>query len=385
MSSTERTAERGRGRIFQPKGRKVLMLAYYGPRTNGAWGEIRESAHTEDPEKAQRKLDRRLREVANHREGIRSFQGPSQERLTVGELLDALERDYQTREIKGLRQALGHFRPVRDFFGHEQAVAVTPDRIRLYLEKRRKDGRSNATINRETEVLRRAYTLAGDERRLAAQFIPKVARLSEKGNARQGFFERHEIEQLLPHLPDPLDDMTQFAAICGWRLGEILELRWEWIDRAAREIRLPDSKNGEGRTLPLDGADWQLIEKRWAARVVRTAAGTELVSSHVFHRNGRALHRTTFEHQWRRACTAAKLLGKIFHDLRRTAARDMVRGGAPESFVMKITGHQTTSMFRRYNIVATEDMRNTLRLRREYVEQRPSGRNVVSFEEAPVR
>jgi integrase len=355
------------------------MLAYYGPRQDGRWGEIRESAHTEDPEKAQRLLDRRLREVQNHRDGIRSFQGPAQERLTVGELLDALERDYQTREIKGLRQALGHFRPVRDSFGHEQAVAVTPDRIRKYIAARQAKGLSNATINRETEVLRRAYTLAGDERRLAEQFIPKVARLSEKGNVRQGFFERHELEQLFPHLPDPLDDMTRFAAICGWRLGEILNLRWEWIDRAAREVRLPDSKNGQGRVLPLDDEDWRLIEKRWAARVVRTTAGTELVSTHVFHRNGRTLHRTTFEHQWRRACKTAKLPGKIFHDLRRTAARDMVRAGAPESFVMKITGHQTTSMFRRYNIVATEDMRHTLRLRREYVAGRPGDSNVAEL------
>jgi integrase len=354
------------------------MIAYYGPRQNGRWGEIRESAHTEDPEKARRLLDRRLREVANHREGIRSFQGPAQERLIVSELLDALERDYRTREIKGLRQALGHFRPVRRFFGHEQAVAVTSDRIRQYLEKRRGEGRSNATINRETEVLRRAYTLAADERRLAKQFIPKIARLSEKGNVRQDFFERHELEALLPHLPDPLDDMTRFAAICGGRLGEILELRWEWVDRAGREIRLPDSKNGQGRVLPLDEEDWRLIEKRWAARVVRTAAGTELVSSHVFHRAGKALHRTTFEHQWRRACDAAKLPGKLFHDLRRTAARDMMRAGAPESFVMQITGHRTTSMFRRYNIVTSTDMREALRLRREYVETRAEKASTVA-------
>jgi hypothetical protein len=48
----------------------------------------------------------------------------------------------------------------------------------------------------------------------------------------------------------------------------------------------------------------------------------------------------------------------------------MVRGGASESFAMKITGRKTPAMFRRYNIVSTEDMRSALRLRREYVESR---------------
>jgi integrase len=168
----------------------------------------------------------------------------------------------------------------------------------------------------------------------------------------------------------------RFAYFCGWRRGEILPLRWDQVDRQAREIRLATSKNGEGRTLPLDGADWQLIEKRWQARSYRTAEGWLATSAYVFHRDGRPINKTVFGKQWRRACVAVGLghyegkryVGKIFHDLRRTAARDMVRGGASESFAMKITGHKTPAMFRRYNIVSTQDMRDALRLRREYVD-----------------
>jgi integrase len=120
-----------------------------------------------------------------------------------------------------------------------------------------------------------------------------------------------------------------------------------------------------------------LIEKRWTARGYRTAEGWLATSAYVFHREGRPINKTVFGKQWRRACIAAKLgarnerggyAGKLFHDLRRTAARDMVRGGASESFAMKITGHKTPAMFRRYNIVSTEDMRDALRLRREYVD-----------------
>lgn len=58
---------------------------------------------------------------------------------------------------------------------------------------------------------------------LVAEAVPS---LPEK-NARQGFFEKHELKALLPYLPEPLDDMTRFAAICGWRLSEIRLLRWD--------------------------------------------------------------------------------------------------------------------------------------------------------------
>jgi integrase len=55
-----------------------------------------------------------------------------------------------------------------------------------------------------------------------------------------------------------------------------------------------------------------------------------------------------------------KYKGRIFHDLRRSAARDMIRGGVPQRIAMDITGHKTQSMFQRYNISDTEDLREAL-------------------------
>lgn len=59
-----------------------------------------------------------------------------------------------------------------------------------------------------------------------------------------------------------------------------------------------------------------------------------------------------------------------------------MRAGAPESFVMQITGHRTTSMFRRYNIVTPTDMRAALRLRREYVASSIAPENLRTFPES---
>jgi len=269
------------------------------------------------------------------------------QRKTVGKYLDDYKADLKTRGRRALR-GLG---PVREAFGSLRPSEVTPEALAAYRDRMAADGSRPATINRALQALRGALRLAWKTGTLArAPYIPMS---SEKGNARTGFFELAEHVAILAQLPEAYADVAAFGFYTGWRLGEILGLKWSDVDD--RAVRLATSKNGEPRTFPLRGGVRDVIARRKAAREYESPDGPK-ESAFIFHVAGFRLW--DFPRVWRTARAAAGFPARLFHDYRRTAVRDLVRSGVSQDVAMRWTGHKTAHVFTRYNITATEDLEN---------------------------
>jgi integrase len=280
--------------------------------------------------------------------------------------LDDLVSDYRLRRVKSLGSALSHIKPVRDHFGDWRALDINFRAIEAYITKRREEKKSNATINRELELLRRALRLAHDRQLLPS--IPKVRALTEN-NTRQGFFERPDLEAVVAALPDNLQDFTRFAYLTGWRKGEIISLKWTDVDRDAGALRLrPEAaKTGRGRTVMLEGDLAELINRRWESRLFEKD-GNVRVTALVFHGTVSLLaisKRPGVPPAGLPACqrscstTCAAPRPGTWCVLVSRARRD----GRDR--------HVTRSMFDRYNIVSEDDLRMAAQKTTMYVDTLP--------------
>ena len=303
----------------------------------------------------------------------------------MGELLDARET-YLTNKGAKSDSWRSHIAVIRKHFGMDRASTVTADRIERFVAEERAAEKSAATIKNELVELRAAYRLAVKQKRIKAHVVPYFP-MPTVSNARKGFFEPEAFEAFVQHLLADYADVARFAYATGWRKGEIVALTWEQVDHAAHEVRLYTSKNGEGRTLALDGEAWELIERRWQARAYTDRRTKQThVSPLVFHKKGRPIG--DIRKTWDKALEAAGLPTdkehrKLFHDLRRSGVRDMIRAGVPQSVAMSISGHKTVSTFLRYNITDGKDQRDALRrtaeLRRLRVASAPQQPKVTAL------
>ncbi len=312
--------------------------------------QIRESSKSTRYGDAERVLRQRVSEIET------GLYAPQAKRVTVATLLDALLLDYETNEksVSWAKYVDGHLRP---FFGHMLASRVETRHLQRYLLKRRKDGIVNKTAKNELGFLRRAFNLARQ------QTPPLIARAPifptiKESPPRSGFFEHDEFLVLRVELPEHLKPVITFAYLTGCRKGEILLLRWDQVDLIARVVRLNpgETKNDDGRVIPLAG---ELLELLAMQRQIRDQRWPDC--PWVFFRYGKRIK--DFRGAWEEASQRAGLIdqrtGKhkhIFHDLRRTGARNLVRAGVPERVVMAIGGWKTRSVFDRYNIVSERDL-----------------------------
>jgi integrase len=369
MTDQSNKRERGRGRIFARTGSSSLWCAYY---LRGK--EYRESTGETDHAKAEKYLRHRLKETGADQLGLKKFVGPAQQRITVGKILEALTARFTINGQNNTRYR-SNLLPIMEWFGDYRATELTSTDIDQFIAYAQQHGRRKnppkpkgrhagrpcadrpakpGSINRSTQLLGQAYKLAIENGILNT--APKIQKLSEVGNARQGFFGAMEFRSVLSNLSEHLRDFCLFAYLTGWRVGEVRSLSWTDLDGDSLKLRAENSKNRTARNVPLVGELAELIERR------RLQMSTE--TSLIFHHKGQRIG--DFRRAWTTACKLAGCPGRLVHDLRRTGVRDMIRAGVPQSVAMSISGHKTNHMFLRYNITSDQDQRTALLNRQSY-------------------
>jgi integrase len=281
--------------------------------------------------------------------------------VRVNDLADAIERDYRINGKKSLeslqRRLKKHILP---FFGTYSANDVTTADIDKYVDLRRREGAQNATINRELAALKRMYHLGLHSTPPKVHHVPAMTRLQE-ASPRIGFVEEAQYNLLAAHAPENwLQAMVLNGYTYGFSKSELLSLRVRQIDLLNKKIRLEvgSTKNNEGRTVSMTP------DVLAALTICVHGKGPEDL---VFTRKGNQPI-LDFRGSWYGLCKRAGLgtfvevddkrmwKGLLFHDLRRSAVRNMIRRGVPERVAMMISGHKTRSVFDRYNVVSESDL-----------------------------
>jgi integrase len=342
---TTPTKVRGQGRIYTRNGH--FWIAYYHRGT-----QIRESV-AQVVGKNTRAAAEKLLRARTRTAGTPDFVTPANERLLVEPLLELVVADYRRQGFRSRADVERHVRRLAEHFAGWRAITITTVAVNAYIDQRRDQGAANATINRETAVLRRGFRLAITQKLLSENHRPTIPQLPED-NARQGFLDPADFAALCTHLPPWLADATTFAYWTGWRTSEIKSLTWADVTLGADgavTIRLPAtrSKNKAPRTVVVNGV------VALAALLARLHRTRRLDCPFVFHRGtGRPLG--DFRDSWHRATRAAGRPELLFHDLRRSAVRNLVRAGVPRAVARLLSGHKSELVFERYNIVDEEDL-----------------------------
>jgi integrase len=264
---------------------------------------------------------------------------------TLGELLERYRRQVLPGKGSGTQ---AHQGPQLAWWstqlGRLRLDQVTPARLAACKE-RLAATRAPATVNRYLAALSHAFTVAVNEWQwLEASPMQgkRVPRLREpRGRVR--FLSEEERPRLLAACQAShnrfLYPVVLLALSTGARKQEILRLTWRDIDLRRTQLTLPQTKNGEPRTLPLVGR---------ALETVHTLARVRRIDTPLLFPRADGRAPLDVRYAFQQALRVADITDFRWHDLRHSAASYLAMNGASLVEIAEVLGHKTLQMVKRY-------------------------------------
>lgn len=228
-------------------------------------------------------------------------------------------------------------------------ATLRPEDIAAYVTERLATGRKGSTVNRDIALLHHIFSIA---RKRWGIMIPNPCDDIERPKnppGRHRRLEPGEEETLLAACRAArnrwVEPMVILALETAMRRGELLAMRWADIDRQARYVNLPQTKNGHPRDVPLSPRALGTLD-----------ALPRSLDGRVF-----PLTLNAWRCAWRRTRDRSGLPDFRYHDLRHEAtSRFFERGDLGVMEVASITGHRDLRMLSRYTHPRAQDIARKL-------------------------
>ncbi len=257
-------------------------------------------------------------------------------------------------EVKALSTYQDRVESVRlqliPFFGKKSLVDITPADVEAFRAQRKlRNGKAPtaATVNADHAFLKHILSVA-ERRGLVPSNPAKKVPIPAPNNERDRVLSGDEWGRLYEAAADHLKPLLLLAYHLGPRLGEILNLTWDRVDlqRGFIKLRSRDTKTREPRLVPLTRPVHDCLRELSKVR--------SLSCNHVFQYQGKPI--TRIKRAFHTARKKAGIEDLRFHDLRHCAATNLRRAGVDTLTAMRIVGHKSELMHRRYNSVTEDDL-----------------------------
>ncbi len=206
------------------------------------------------------------------------------------------------------------------------------------------EGAAPHTIHLYLALLSHVFTVA--RKRWGMEGLSNPAELVHKPRLPQGR-DRRLVDDELPRLltaslayGGEIGPIITWAIETAMRRSEIAGMRWEHVDRKARVLLVPETKNGTPRRVPLSSAALGVLDGL-----------PRRIDGHVW-----GMRPDSISQAFERVCEKSGIEGLTFHDLRHEATSRLFEKGLNPMQVAAITGHKTLQMLKRYTHLRAEDL-----------------------------